>query len=182
MPSPEAVDETRLAEDPAYRLEHLCEFMDFDEADWRRIQRSEPLVRDHLRELVERLYDRLMRFEPTARFYLEDSGEPDPEAYEHRVEGFVLWFERIFDWEKNERYFDYLRDVGRIHTRDRGFEEMHVNPFYLLPTFGVLFEDLADLLGRRMEDPRKLARTVAAWQRFFLIQLDLMQRAYPGED
>lgn len=178
MDSPDPVDETRLEEDPSYRLDHLRKFMGFDEEDWRLIQRSEPLVRDHLRDLVENLYERLMRFEPTARFYREESGELDQKAYEHRVEGFVLWFERIFDWEKNERYFDYLRDVGMIHTRRKGFEDMHVNPFYMLPTFGVLMEDLAELLGRGMEDSRELARTSAAWSRFFLIQMDLVRQAY----
>jgi len=182
VPTPRRVNEDRLAGDPAYRMDHLRGFMGFDERDWRHIQRTEPILREQLRKLVERLYEDFMRFEPTARFYHDETGDFDRERYEHRVEGFVLWFERIFDWEKNERYFDYLRDVGRIHTARRGFSDMHVNRFYMLPTFGILLKELGERLGEGLEDPEDAARATAAWGRFFLLQLDLMESAYREDD
>jgi hypothetical protein len=173
-----SIDEERLESDHEYRWDHAKEVVGFTDEDRRLIQETEPYLRDEFRRIVEDLYEEFMKYEPTAKFYRNEDGTLDEESYEHRVEGFVLWLERVYDWTENEKYVKYLKDVGEIHTEQLGFDEMVVNPFYMGPTFSILFEEIAAILGDEMNDPAKLAASLTAWQKFFRLQEDFMRSAY----
>lgn len=178
--SPEKVDEQRLRHDSKYRWNQGKQFIEFGTNDWERLRSTEPYLQDHLRGIVERLYQRFMEFEPTAKFYLHDDGRFDEESYEHRVHGFVLWLERIFQWPEDEKYINYLKNVAEIHTEELGFDHMVVHPFYMGPTFSILFEEIAGILGEQIEDPGRLARVMTSWQKFFQLQQSLIKQAYAG--
>lgn len=177
-PKPATIDEERLVSDHDYRWEHAKEVVGFTEKDWDTLQATEPYLRGQLRDIVEHLYEEFMKYEPTARFYLNEDGSLDEESYEHRVHGFVLWLERVFDWPEDEKYIKYLKDVGEIHTEHLGFEEMVVNPFYMGPTFSILFEDISDILAKNIDDPEQLATALNAWQKFFRLQESHIRNAY----
>ncbi len=170
--------------DPSYRWSHGKAVCGFTRRDWERIRDCEPILRPRLETIVDSLYERLLRFEPNERLYRNERGEPDEEVYQHRVEGFKRWLDRIFKARDDEQYRDYLRDVGLIHTSHLGFEDQFVDSFYLHPTFGILFDEIMGVLGEHLEDTTRLARAASGWQRLFLLQQDLMLQAYrtPGED
>lgn len=167
---PKSINEQKLSSDHEYRWNHAREVIGFTNEDWNQLRSTEPYLRGELRSIVETLYEEFMKYEPTAQFYLDEDGSFDEEAYEHRVDGFVLWFERIFEWPEDEKYIKYMKDVGEIHTEKLGFEEMVVNPFYTGPTFSILFEQVAELLSSEIDEPETLSRYLISWQKFFRMQ------------
>lgn len=179
--TPTEIDEQRLESDYEYRWNHAKDVIGFDDDDWQIIHSTEPYLRNRLQDIVENLYEEFLKYEPTARFYVDKDGSLDKENYEHRVQGFVLWLERVFDWPEDEKYIKYLKDVGEIHTESLGFEEMVVNPFYMGPTFSILFDEIAEILATEIEDPDQLSESLSAWQKFFRLQEDFMRRAYNND-
>lgn len=174
----QAIDEQRLETDWEYRWAHGKDVIEFSDSDWENLRSTAPYLRERLRPIVERLYQRFMEQEPTAKFYRDENGNFDEEKHEHRVHGFVLWLKRIFDWPEDEKYIKYVKDVGEIHTEQLGFDHMVVHPFYMGPTFGILFEEIMTILGEHIEDSARLAQLSVSWQKFFQLQEDLMRRAY----
>ncbi|MFB6356745.1 MAG: protoglobin family protein [bacterium] len=173
------VDVDRLHNDPEYAWDHIREFIGFTDRDYDFIQQTEPYLREHLRGIVVEFYDRLLDYEPTAKLYRNDKEEWDRELYEHRVHGFVLWLERIFDWPRDQKYVEYIRDVGEIHSGSKGFAEMVVDRTYLGPSFTILLDEISQHLLREEDVTKKdLSDYLTAWQRFFRIQEHVMNIGY----
>lgn len=171
-------EEDRFKQDPAYRWEYLADFLNFGESDWDRIQSTADILRPKILSIVEVLYDNFLKYEPTAKLYRDDNGEIDEDLLEDRIEGFELWFERIFDCGNRAEYVTYLAKVGEIHTEGMGFETMVVDETQLDPTFSRLFDRIAEELTEGIDDAERLAACLSAWQRFFTIQLSIFRMAY----
>lgn len=152
--------------------------LELDEDDWERIQASETHLSDRIPEIVDELYRNFMNDDGTAEFYRNEDGSFDAESYEHRIEGFEYWFDRIFDADPDAHGFrEFLSSVGSIHTEQMGFEEMDVPVKYMTPTFSFLFDRISAILGDRMDDSGCLSKTLSAWNRFFMLQLSIMHEA-----
>ncbi|MFB6344985.1 MAG: protoglobin family protein [bacterium] len=172
----------KFANDPEYRWDYFKEFLDFNEDDWRRVQSTEDIIRPEIPTIVRNLYDVLLGFEPTAELYRDEDGSVDPSLIEDRVEGFELWFERIFETRTREEYLTYLAKVGAIHTDQLGFEEMVVDEAHLGPTFSWLMNQVNQTLTGDIRDPDRLAGCLSAWQRFFSLQLAVFRMAYESTE
>lgn len=179
---PDSFDPDRFNSDPHYRWKYLVNFLNFDQSDWQRIQATEPVIRPRIQTIVEELYDVLLDFEPTAALYRDEDGDFDDTLLEDRIEGFELWFERIFDSENRREYVTYLAKVGSIHTDKLGFEEMVVDEEQLGPTFSWLTDRIASILGDHFSDPHQALDSLSSWQKFFSLQLSVFRMAYRSPD
>lgn len=175
---PEPLDDERFRDDPQYRWNYLKSFLDFDESDWELIQSTEPILRPAVPDIVEDLYEVFLEYEPTADLYRNEDGHFDDQLLEERIEGFELWFERIFDSNQEPEYVEYLSKVGKIHTDRMGFESMVVDEAFLNPTFTILLDRIGTTLRRELDDPVRLEEYLVAWETFFTLQLSVFRMAY----
>lgn len=174
-------DRDRFEEDPQYRWDYLTEFLDFEKSDWEILQSTEHILAPKIPDIVGDLYEHFLEFEPTADLYRNENEDIDDGLIEDRIEGFELWFQRIFDCEDRQAYVTYLAKVGEIHTGEMGFERMVVDETQMGPTFAWLVDRIGEELTTELSDPERLADCLSAWQRFFSLQLSLFGMAYSSD-
>ena len=76
-------------------------FVGLGDEDMALIRRTAPLVLAHEEALTSALYDHLLKFPATARFFVREDGSPDRERIERRKHSLARW----------------LRETAEIATR-----------------------------------------------------------------
>ena len=66
-------------------------FVGLGDEDMALIQRTAPLVLAHEAALTSALYDHLLKFPATARFFVNEDGSPDRERIERRKHSLARW-------------------------------------------------------------------------------------------
>lgn len=176
---PDAVDEARLAVDPAYRFAFLAAFVGLTPADRALIRASRAHLEPWMPTLLARLRARLLGFSSTRRHF---AGRP-PEAVAVHLGAYVDTLLRLRDDEELGRYLAW---VAEAHGPEAG------DPPVASPTIAVPLVQIGALLGfvadevtgavaaLDLPETQRLA-AIRAWSKLLWIQAEMFQwRAAAG--
>lgn len=188
------IDESHLATDPVRRYEYLAEFIGFSDEDASAILAFAPHLGPRIPELVERTYDRLLRYDATARHFV-----PRQHGYDGELPGSLAELEKEHPqirFRKNHlnRYFmqligrsydasmvKYLDMVGKIHTPRAGNAEIGVPLVQMNALMGVISDTLMETVLESPLAPEARNKTLRAFNKLMWIQNDFVNRHYVGD-
>src|SRR5690242_2568135 len=96
--------------DAEERLRRL-EFLDLTEVDSQKLRSVHELAQQHADEIIDRLYEHLLRFEPMQAFFR------DPKVLAHVKEAQKKYFIELTEGRTDEAYFENRLQVGDTHQR-----------------------------------------------------------------
>ena len=185
------IDEPRLETDAQYRYEYLAEFIGFTPQDAVAIQRFAPHLGPRVAEIVERIYETLLRYDATARHFVPRQhgcdGEPPSGIGElhknhsqirFRKDHLNRYFMQLIGRAYDAKMVLYLDMVGKIHTPEAGNNEIDVPLVQMNALMGLISDVLFQVVSESpLSEEAKLA-TWQAFQRLLWIQNDFITRHY----
>ncbi len=188
------VDEARLESDQQYRYEYLTEFVGFEPSDAAAIQAFAPHLGPRIPELVEKTYDKLLKYDVTARHFvprqqgyegetpssLEEVG-PDHPQVQFRKDHLSRYFMQLIGRSYDSKMVEYLNMVGRIHTPGAGNKDINVPLVQMNALMGVISDLLLETVLESPLDPSATTKTLLAFHRLMWIQNDFVSRHYRME-
>ncbi len=187
----QSVDERRLEEDPQYRFEYLVGFIGFGPDDVRLIQAAAPHIGPRIGTLVEKTYEKLLRFDATARHFVPKQSGFEGEApdrladltsshpqIQFRKDHLNRYFAALIGRAYDAKMVQYLDMVGRIHTSQAGNREISVPLVQMNALMGLLSDVLMEALIESALDEATTFQTIRAIQKLMWIQNDFVNRHY----
>lgn len=185
------IDEDRLETDPVFRFEYLTEFIGFSGEDSQAIQACGPYLGPLIPQLVDKTYEKLLKYDATARHFVPvQSGCDAPAAggvgeinqshpqVKFRKEHLAKYFMQILGRTCDAKFVTYLDMVGKIHTPRAGNSEIDVPLVQMNALMGFLSDVLTEAIFEFPLDQATAAKTVRAFQKFLWIQNDFITRHY----
>lgn len=186
-----SIDEDRLETDSQYRYEYLAGFIGFSPKDATFIQSSAMFLGPMISELVEKSYDRLLRYDATARHFiprqagysgslpgsLTDLSANHPQI-QFRKEHLSRYFMQLLGRSFDSKMVQYLDMVGKIHTPKAGNKEIDVPLVQMNALMGVLSDILLEAVLSLPLDRDACISTSRAFQKLLWIQNDFISRHY----
>jgi hypothetical protein len=185
------IDEPRLETDLAYRFRYLAEFIGFDADDAAAVQASAPYLGPLIPVIVEKTYEKLLRYDATARHFVprqagfEGSTPPDLASLtpnhpqlQFRKEHLSRYFMQVLGRTCDEKLAPYLDMVGKIHTPKAGNPEIDVPLVQMNALMGFLSDAMVDVISSLPLDAATALTTIRAFNKFLWIQNDFITRHY----
>lgn len=185
------IDETRLETDLAYRFRYLAEFIGFDADDAAAVQASAPYLGPMIPVIVEKTYEKLLRYDATARHFVPRQagfeGAPPPDLasltpnhpqLQFRKEHLSRYFMQVLGRTCDEKLVPYLDMVGKIHTPKAGNPEIDVPLVQMNALMGFLSDAIIDVISSLPLDAATALTTIRAFNKFLWIQNDFITRHY----
>ncbi len=190
----QTIDEAKLESDPQYRYDYLAEFIGFDADDAALIHAFAPHLGPRIAELVEKVYEKLLNFDATARHFLPrqhghdgdvpaclaDLG-PDHSQIRFRKDHLNRYFMQLLGRSYDAKMVKYLDMVGKIHTPRAGSKSINVPLVQMNALMGLLSDMLIATVSESPLDPTSTMHTQRAFNKLLWIQNDFVNRHYTGE-
>lgn len=191
----ERIDEARLEQDVAYRVEFLGKFMGFGAEDITLIHESAAYLAPVVPALVDAVYDKLFSFDATKRHFVPrqhgfegntpanlDALDLDHEQIAFRKKHLSGYLVKLVTTPYDGKMLQYLDWVGRIHTAKAGNPEIVIPIVQIDALFGFVNDALiATIQGLDAPQAKKDAM-VRAFTKLLWIQADLFIRHYVSKD
>lgn len=187
----QTIEEDRLEADPQYRYEYLAEFIGFGPEDVKRIQASAPHLGPRIPQLVERTYEKLLRYDATARHFLPRQhgydGAPPPELsalhaghpqVQFRKDHLNRYFVQLIGRSYDAKMVQYLDMVGKIHTTQAGNSQICVPLVQMNALMGAISDALLESIGCWPLPAEQLLPTIRSFNKLLWIQNDFITRHY----
>ena len=187
----QAIDEGRLETDLNYRFEYLAGFIGFDADDAATVLASGPSLGPLIPLIVEKTYDKLLRYDATARHFLPRQAGYDGNVpgnlvevtashpqIQFRKEHLSRYFMQLLGRTCDARFVPYLDMVGKIHTSRAGNPEIDVPLVQMNALMGALSDTLLEVILSLGLDADTTARTIRAFNKLLWIQGDFITRHY----
>lgn len=189
------IDESQLNLDAQQRFEFLADFIGFGPEDVQLIQASAPHIGPNVAQMVDKTYQKLLRYDATARHFLPkqhgfDGDVPQdltelsdnhPQIQfrkDHLNRYFVALIGRAYD----AKMVQYLDMVGKIHTTMAGNSEIIVPLVQMNALMGLLSDIVTETLIESTLDDTATLKTVRAFQKLLWIQNDFINRHYAATE
>ncbi|HET7875149.1 MAG TPA: protoglobin family protein [Methylomirabilota bacterium] len=154
------------------------DFVGFTEADAALIRQTAPLVLEAEPALTAALYDHLLGFPPTAKFFLKADGTPDRERLERRKHSLGRWLRETAEAAMSHGFVYYLLGVGISHSHREYGPGGRVPPEFMVGAMSIVQTSLARLFEERLGDPRGALAASVAWNKLLLVQLNALLIGY----
>lgn len=185
------VDEEKLEIDVNYRYRYVAEFTGFDEEDVKAIHSAAGHLAPLIPSIVERMYDKLLAYDATARHFVPRQhgyDGPLPESVESlhmdhpqiqfRKEHLSRYLMHLIGHAYDDKMVAYLDMAGKMHTPKAGNSKIDVPLVQMNALLGLLSDNLLSaVLGLNLDDETK-TRTLRAFNKLLWIQNDLVGRHY----
>lgn len=167
---------------PAYRpgsdmprfIRELMEFVNLGDADLAAIRRTAPLVLRHEPALTAAVYEHLLEFPGTARFFLRADGTPDLERLERRKHSLGRWLRETADLALSHGFAYYLLSVALAHSHRDARQGGGIPPHFMVGAISVVQTALAGIFRTEIEDPHAALDAAMAWNKLLLVQLNVL--------
>ncbi len=165
-----------LAPTPGDEWTRLIRFVGLEEADQAAmVQTVEPLFAHGL-EVVVANYDYLQRVPETASILGWEQGA-DPEHLAERRRFFTVWMARTLGLDLGTDFADYLFYAGKAHA-GHGPRHIHVPETWITGAVSLTQTTFARLISENVGDAALAAAAIAGWNKYLMVQLDLMLLGY----
>lgn len=189
-----AIDEARLEQDLGYRYEYLAEFIGFGEEDVAAIRGSIARLAPAIPQLVEATYEKLLKYDATARHFLPrqhgydgpvpeslDEIRENHEQIQFRKEHLQRYLMNLLGNAFNPKTAVYLDMVGKMHTPKAGNAEIDVPLVQMNALMGLIADVVTEAIGEMGLDGNETLKLVRAFNKLFWVQNDFVNRHYASE-
>lgn len=166
------------------RFEEMIRFVGLTQEDRRLIQDSGPLIMKDARRLNDFIYDHLLAYPETRKFFVTDKDEPDEKRIEDNKRTMLSWLRASSAAPTNDGFVRYLAAISQMHV-NIPIHRPHLSPVAPRYTIGIIAyyqTAIADLLQQHMSDAALAARTSIAWNKWLMVMLELLLAHYLQHD
>lgn len=191
MPALKKIDEERLEQDVAYRVDYLSEFMGFGPEEIRAIQGAASHLAPLVPVLVDAVYDKLFSYDATKRHFVpRQSGyqgevpesvealEQSHAMIEFRKQHLGRYLVALVTRDYDAKMVGYLDMVGKIHTPKAGSPDLDVPLVQMNALMGFVSDALTNVILGLGLDRDMEVKTLRAFNKLLWIQNDLITRHY----
>jgi hypothetical protein len=181
------IDVAGMKTDPAARLAIVEELVGFDANDRAALRDSVAVLGPVLPQLLDAVYDHLLAFDDTKKFFLGTTGEVDAQYLAIRKEHLTTWVLGVtVDRRPDPEYAAWMHAIAEHHA-GRGPRSRRVPPRWLVTLTGWLQGRITEaLFAADLADPNDLRRYVLAWNKLLVVQLEMFLHvvvpSFPGWD
>lgn len=189
------IDESLLESNLPYRFEYLAEFIGFTPEDAAAVQASGPYLGPLIPQIVEKTYEKLLRYDATARHFVPRQAgfdgplpgglgavTPSHPQIQFRKEHLSRYFMQVLGRTCDAKFVSYLDMVGKIHTPKAGNLEIDVPLVQMNALMGFLADVLIEVIFSLPLDTATMHRTIRAFNKLLWIQNDFINRHYQRAD
>ena len=166
------------------RFAEMVDFVGVSEEDRQLIKASAPLIMAHADRLNDVVYDHLLQYPQARKFFVTDNDEPDAKRIEANKQTMISWLRATAAAPLNEGFARYLVAISQMH-RNIPIHRPHLGPVaprYILGIIANYQTAIADLLQRNLTDAGLALRTSVAWNKWFMVALELLLTGYLAHD
>jgi len=153
-------------------------FVGLGDEDMALIRRTAPLVLAHEEALTSALYDHLLKFPATARFFVKEDGSPDRERIERRKHSLARWLRETAEIATREGAAYYVLGVALSHSHRGQRPGGQIPPQFMVGAMSLTQSALAGILEAELADPREALHASAAWNKLMLVHLNVLLIGY----
>lgn len=188
------IDEQRLEEDVAYRVEYVSEFMGFGPADIAAIQGAASYLAPLVPVLVDAVYVKLFAYDATKRHFVPrqsgyegsvpesiDALKLDHDMIEFRKQHLGRYLVTLVTRAFDDKMISYLDMVGKMHTPKAGSEALDVPLVQMNALLGFVADAITNVIFGLKLDREAEILTVRAFNKLLWLQNDLITRHYQQE-
>ncbi|MEE8304106.1 MAG: protoglobin family protein [Candidatus Tectomicrobia bacterium] len=159
-------------------VEEVMAFIGLDDADIALIRHTAPIVLKHERTLTEALYDHLLKFPATARFFLKENGAPDMQRLERRKHSLGRWLRETAEVSMTHDFVYYLLSVSLSHSHRQYGPGGKVPPQFMVGAISLAQTALARIFQQELEDPKQAFEAALVWNKLLLVHLNVLLIGY----
>ena len=166
------------------RFAEMVDFVGVSEEDRQLIKASASLIMAHARSLNDVAYDHLLKYPQARKFFVTDDGEPDERRIEANKQTMISWLRATAAAPLNDGFVRYLVGTSQMH-RNIPIHRSHLSPVaprYIIGIISYYQTAIADLLHQHMADPGLASRTSMAWNKWLMVELELLLAMYLAHD
>jgi nitrite reductase/ring-hydroxylating ferredoxin subunit/hemoglobin-like flavoprotein len=181
--SEQSVPLKRGAEDSGQYFRYMSEFIGLMPEDAEVIRQTKPIIEKHLTAIVTKFYTHLLRYPPTRQWFLAADGSIDQAYLELRMRHLTNFWLRTADALFDDDYARYVDYVGRAHTSHGADPRIYIAERYVIGQVGFVQHAISDILIKELYDADKefAFRAEEAWDKFMMVLLEMLSRAYNAE-
>jgi hypothetical protein len=159
-------------------IRELMEFVKLGDADLAAIRRTAPIVLRHETALTAAVYEHLLEFPATARFFVRADGTPDLDRLERRQHSLGRWLRETAALALTHGFAYYLLSVGLAHSHRDARQGGGIPPHFMVGSISVIQSALARVFRVEIEDPHAALEASTAWNKLLLVQLNVLLLGY----
>lgn len=166
------------------RFEEMIRFVGLTQEDRQLIRNSGPLIMKHARHLNDVIYDHLLGYPETRKFFVTDNDEPDEKRIEDNKRTMLSWLRASSAAPTNDGFVRYLAAISQMHV-NIPIHRPHLSPVAPRYTIGIIAyyqTAIAELLQQHMADATLATRTSIAWNKWLMVMLELLLAHYLQHD
>jgi nitrite reductase/ring-hydroxylating ferredoxin subunit/hemoglobin-like flavoprotein len=178
-----SVQQKRGAEDSGAYFRYMSDFVGLKPEDAEVMRQTKPIIEKHLTEIVSKFYTHLLRYPPTRQWFLKTDGSIDQEYLELRMRHLTNFWLRTADALFDDDYARYIDYVGRAHTSHGADPRIYIAERYVIGQVGFVQHAISELLIKELfaADEDLAFRAEEAWDKFMMVLLEMLSRAYSAE-
>lgn len=177
------IQQKRGAEDSGSYFRYMSDFVGLKPEDAEAIRQTKPIIEKHLTDIVSKFYTHLLRYPPTRQWFLKPDGSIDQDYLELRMRHLSNFLLRTADALFDDDYARYVDYVGRAHTSHGADPRIYIAERYVIGQVGFMQHAISELLIKELfaNDEDFAFRAEEAWDKFMMVLLEMLSRAYSAE-
>lgn len=165
------------------RMKEMMEFVGLNREELELVRVTAPLLLPHAEELISAVYDHLLRFPGTRKFFLTEEGVIDSEHLSLRRHSLIRWLRSTIDFKVDQEFPVSLWAAGMVHRHPSSYRA-HLGAIpsrYMIGTISFVQTELTQLLCQEMDDPTQAMHASVAWSKLLMVELDILLAGYVTE-
>ena len=170
---------TQIIDWPA-RMKEVAAFVGLGKLDLDIIQSTRELVLVHGEDLTSGVYDHLLKFPETRRFFADENGHVNEERLASRKQSLFRWLRGSIDFKIDQDYPIRLLATGIVHSHPPSHRS-HLGSTpsrYMLGTISFIQTAVSELLYQNIPDLQEAGMASMAWNKMLMVQLDILLAGY----
>ncbi|HXF51836.1 MAG TPA: protoglobin domain-containing protein [Dehalococcoidia bacterium] len=163
----------------AERLALAARVAGFSDADAALVRQTAAPVAAVREAAAAAVYDHLLSFPETARWFLRPDGAPDEDALAERRRTLADWLALVASADLSEDTARALVRIGRVHATSTATPAGPIPASLMVATIAFAQGAIAGVLREALGAERALEASVA-WNKLLALHLDLMLAGYEG--
>jgi hypothetical protein len=162
------------------RFAEMLDLVGLSDEDRQLIKASSALIMPHAGRLNDVVYDQLLRYPQSRKFFVTADDKPDAKRIADNKQTMITWLRATATAPLNEGFVRYLVGISQMH-RNIPIHRPHLTPVaprYIISTISFYQTAIAGILHQEMSDPTLASRTCVAWNKWLMIGLELLLAHY----
>lgn len=166
------------------RFAEMITFVEFTEEDRQRVKTTSPLILAEVRRLNNEMYDHLLTYPQSRKFFVTDDDEPDEKRIEDNKQTMISWLRAASAAPSNEGFIRFLVGISQMHKNT----PIHrpglgpVPPRYIIGVISFYQTQISNILNRDLEDAEEARQASVAWSKWLMVGMEPLLASYLIQD